>query len=185
MRWFSLVVFLLGASTASAATVMWDEAVDGDAGAAASPVPVHLASGQNILRGDMLLASYAPSSSDVDAYRLVVPTGYRIDSLSLEISLNSGVALSRAIWTLYDGPTSSGDSLFNVQTDYHPANTLEMALLEGEYLLCGCFGATVSGPDYVQDYQWEVSVSAIPVPGAIWLMGSGLLGLLGWRRRGR
>jgi hypothetical protein len=36
-------------------------------------------------------------------------------------------------------------------------------------------------------YAWAVSpgeVSAVPVPGAVWLMGSGLLGLLSLKRRG-
>lgn len=38
-----------------------------------------------------------------------------------------------------------------------------------------------------QFYAWAVSpgqVAAVPVPGAIWLMGSGLLGLAGLKRRG-
>jgi hypothetical protein len=38
-----------------------------------------------------------------------------------------------------------------------------------------------------QLYAWAVSpgqVSAVPVPGAVWLMGTGLLGLLGLKRRG-
>ena len=40
---------------------------------------------------------------------------------------------------------------------------------------------------YDQLYAWAVSpgqVSAVPVPGAVWLMGSGLLGLLSLKRRG-
>ena len=38
-----------------------------------------------------------------------------------------------------------------------------------------------------QFYAWAVrpgDVSAVPVPGAVWLFGSGLLGLLGFKRRG-
>jgi hypothetical protein len=38
-----------------------------------------------------------------------------------------------------------------------------------------------------QFYAWAVrpgDVSAVPVPGAVWLFGSGLMGLLGLRRRG-
>jgi len=36
-------------------------------------------------------------------------------------------------------------------------------------------------------YQTPVSVSiasfeVVPLPGAVWLLGSGLLGLVGWRR---
>ena len=40
---------------------------------------------------------------------------------------------------------------------------------------------------YHLSFAWAVSpgqVSAVPVPGAVWLMGTGLLGLLGLKRRG-
>lgn len=40
----------------------------------------------------------------------------------------------------------------------------------------------------VPNYAWVVSpglVSAVPVPGTVWLFGSGLIGLLGLKRRGR
>jgi hypothetical protein len=30
----------------------------------------------------------------------------------------------------------------------------------------------------------DATISAVPVPGAVWLMGSALAGLLGWKRRG-
>jgi len=38
-----------------------------------------------------------------------------------------------------------------------------------------------------QFYAWAVSpgqVNAVPVPGAVWLFGTGMLGLLGLKRRG-
>jgi hypothetical protein len=40
------------------------------------------------------------------------------------------------------------------------------------------------GPNNDRDYNdMVVKVSAVPIPGAVWLLGSGLLGLLGLRRR--
>ena len=39
----------------------------------------------------------------------------------------------------------------------------------------------------IQNYAWAVhpgDVSAVPVPGAVWLFGSGLIALLGFKRRG-
>jgi hypothetical protein len=48
----------------------------------------------------------------------------------------------------------------------------------------GVQGSFIKG---FQTYAWAVSpgqVSAVPVPGAVWLMGTGLLGLLGLKRRG-
>jgi hypothetical protein len=41
---------------------------------------------------------------------------------------------------------------------------------------------------YVPSYAWAVSpgqVTAVPVPGAAWLFGAGLLGLMGLKRRRR
>jgi hypothetical protein len=53
------------------------------------------------------------------------------------------------------------------------------------------FGTNVAlqsyGYKYHQFYAWAVSpgnVAAVPVPGAIWVFGSGLLALLGLKRRG-
>jgi hypothetical protein len=45
----------------------------------------------------------------------------------------------------------------------------------------------IGSPKSLQFYAWAVrpgDVAAVPVPGALWLFGSGLVGLLGFRRRG-
>jgi hypothetical protein len=53
------------------------------------------------------------------------------------------------------------------------------------------FASNVGFQDYINEglqfYAWAVrpgDVSAVPVPAAFWLFGSGLMGLLGLRRRG-
>jgi len=48
-------------------------------------------------------------------------------------------------------------------------------------------GSQIPVDKFSKVYVWAVSpgqVTAVPVPGAMWLMGSGLLGLLGLKRRG-
>jgi hypothetical protein len=41
-------------------------------------------------------------------------------------------------------------------------------------------GEYISGTD--QEGLDNVQIGVIPVPGAVWLLGSGLLGLAGWRK---
>lgn len=48
-------------------------------------------------------------------------------------------------------------------------------------------GYQSASPFFAQEYVWAVrdgDVAAVPVPCAVWLFGSGLLGLLGLKRRG-
>jgi hypothetical protein len=47
-------------------------------------------------------------------------------------------------------------------------------------------GITISNEDLggigIDDLRISNAVSSVPIPGAVWLLGSGLLGLAGWRR---
>lgn len=59
-------------------------------------------------------------------------------------------------------------------------------LKSGYYLIAAggsCFTATCSAG---QNFQWEVSgspVAAVPLPGAVWLFGSAIAGLIGFNKR--
>jgi len=50
---------------------------------------------------------------------------------------------------------------------------------------CGWFGGGSQVPFVVDYTPGQVAVAAVPVPAAVWLMGSGLLGLVGIGRRTR
>lgn len=42
------------------------------------------------------------------------------------------------------------------------------------------------GRDFTFDFEWAdkgLAVSEVPVPAAVWLFGSGLVGLMGFKRR--
>lgn len=45
------------------------------------------------------------------------------------------------------------------------------------------FGAPGTQSDFSTGFYWENSVSAVPIPAAVWLFGSGLIGLIGIARR--
>ena len=69
--------------------------------------------------------------------------------------------------------TSVGDANSDGLTDY--AATVVSA---------GAFGAewgSFAGVEYVE--TWKVSINSVPLPAAVWLLGSGLLGLAGVARR--
>jgi hypothetical protein len=86
---------------------------------------------------------------------------------------------------------TSGDpelALFqNVQSDYYWSATLPTPFSAYGYFFG--FANGYQGADYNEDsvfYAWAVrdgDVSAVPVPAAAWLFGSGLLGLVGIARR--
>ena len=46
-------------------------------------------------------------------------------------------------------------------------------------------GATSDYYDFSPTKQFQVDVDPVPIPGAVWLLGSGLFGLLGLRRKFR
>jgi len=39
------------------------------------------------------------------------------------------------------------------------------------------------GPEFTGDYSASLTPSAVPIPGALWLLGSGLVGMVGVRRK--
>ncbi len=41
----------------------------------------------------------------------------------------------------------------------------------------------MSGNDYQHDLAFQLNGSPVPIPAAVWLLGSGLIGLAGVRRK--
>jgi len=96
-------------------------------------------------------------------------------SSGLKISHNSAYDLfSGALQTAYrSGTEYSIDPDYNYQVWQH----MEMGLYQYRENKFGDFWVLAVAPGQVG------ALSAVPVPGAIWLLGSGLLGVLGLRRR--
>ena len=96
--------------------------------------------------------------------------------------------------TLYVGTetfTASNDADFG--TGGGPSMTLSSNLLTDFdiYILAGINGATADFSSFIDTFDdldamsgtWDNTLNTVPVPAAVWLFGSGLLGLAGVARR--
>jgi hypothetical protein len=95
----------------------------------------------------------------------------------------SSITLSNTLGTTYDiitglqGNTSSSLGELNtliLQIDNAAGDRIQMGVLAGS--------GTLPGIGYQFDGAWT-RVTAVPIPSAIWLFGSGVLGLIGISRR--
>jgi hypothetical protein len=71
---------------------------------------------------------------------------------------------------------------FYANVDWDPANPLYMHFNDGVIPLCTYFDIHY----YEQEFDLEgIRYHATPIPGAVWLLGSGLVGLVGLRKKFR
>ena len=103
----------------------------------------------------------------------------------------SSSQLAELFYTELAGTAGSSiptNSLFTNEQSYAYWSGTEVASAPANaWFLYTAYGAQYYGSQDLQMYAWAVSpgqVSAVPVPGAVWLFGSGILGLLGLKRRG-
>ncbi len=79
----------------------------------------------------------------------------------------------------YDGSSFSGSQLVDLLGTY---NTYSGTFDGANLAIAGVFRDPYYD-GYVYDFDIAASVSSVPVPAAVWLFGSGLLGLLGVAKR--
>lgn len=124
-----------------------------------------------------------------DSFTFTVETGATLENLFVTTSNVSGPAGFSVTFALHvddpvTGPTLVFDNIF-----YLPLNSTSENLYR--FLDPGNYSASVFGQGadvagtYSLDYSVGLNVSAVPVPAAVWLFGSGFLGLVGIARRKR
>ncbi len=111
----------------------------------------------------------------------VLPT---IDQLATQFSTNLGEASGQSIADSHNANYALFD---NVQSDaYWSGSEYAPYPYNAWNFVTGYGGQHVDGK-YYQLYAWAVrpgDVAAVPVPGAFWLFGSAMVGLMGLKRRG-
>lgn len=120
-----------------------------------------------------------------DWWTAELPDGYQFDSIGIWISYSSPTpSVATVAYDELGIPGMSGDLW-----DYQIAGTDGFYLLDrrGFPIVGDLYFGALSFIDeditgVVYDYRWEIEVSQIPIPAAVWLFGSAL-GFLGWMRQ--
>ena len=197
------VVFLatqLFAGSAGAAIVLNEADVIGadfgnnDGG---TPYTVNLTEGVNLVSGISSGSGGDVGPKDFDDLILNVPGGYELTSIRLlewNVDVGPSVHTVTSSYSLWSGTTIATTQLENdsiilfsdqVPADSAPYSFYALTLGAGNYLL-NQFGLGILGGDSALfSYEWEFTVSAVPLPPAAWLFISGLLAMVGLNRRQR
>ena len=178
--------------TGHAAPLIYDESVDGDL----NDQTLLLDAGINTISGDWTLIY--PGTSDKDSFWFTIPQDMKLTNVTYtfddsSVIMPSGFVLASQYIVLPF--TSDRGNLFLPGTT-SPQNFFASSLpiSEGKYHLIQnlAFSATgitneslVNGDGGTIPYTWSFTVepTVVPVPAAVWLFTSGLLGLITVARR--
>jgi len=201
MKKIILVLLYFTSLSANATIVEYDEAVSGDIFADTFDLGV----GANTITGNLSIGL----NRDLDGFRFNVADSNQLDSFIFSFSnvvpnesnslfgIGYGLARLNPSETIADPETQI---LFNnifigeFPAVDSPTNFLTESLPVGAGLYSLILSETTLGtanPGGVLDYTITLNVtesitpSAVPIPGAIWLFGSALIGFAGFRRKFR
>ena len=206
--YFSTLLTGLFVSTVNAATINFNEASDGDIDLI-SGTPFTSDIGYNVIAGSISTGS----SSDFDSFTFFIPENtkaafsfdYTIDTggspydVSFSWELRRGVTTGDCSWaclTTYESFASevfkSGEPVGWIVPDGAISILSIAELSSGFYQVkqIGSAGSSVFSGEtpwdsfkYDMNYNIALDVSSVPLPSAVWIFASGLIGLIGIARR--
>ena len=194
-----LFVFLLLShlyiSNSNAAVISYDESIDGELSSdnfdILSPNYIGVLDiGLNTVSGSTF-REFQPNSSDADRFHFSIAAGYQLVSISVLNNMTENVnytsARSTGALSGLDGRTLANVSTDIFQSSYpNPATVLLFpGFGEGGYSFTGFGGSFITIPlsRIAWDYTVTLEVTPVPLPPAVWLFGSALIGLIGLNRK--
>ncbi len=190
ITWILLLSFFVLGSIGDCFAITYTEAIDGDLD---WPVNLVLDTPSNIVAGSIYWNA-------VDL--LTIPVTYDQDNFGFKIEKGKALKSIELIWqaTSIQGPMDQYNTIgWNIWSDQEgtfwnivtttadPAGSTlwipTIMLGEGQYYIMQ--GGSVGQDSWFKvDYSLELKTGpAVPIPGAIWLLGSGLIGLAGFGSR--
>ncbi len=162
------------------AAIVYDESIDGDV----ATETIFLSTGDNTIIGNR---SWDVGSGllDNDSFFFTIANGFEITRMSVSTSSRLGEGLFQ--WRITD-PDESNTTVLLVHTFntglIHWLKTPAFPLGVNSYELASVAAGGTIGETLSLDYSWTISLAAtaVPVPAAAWLFGTGLAGLIGVRR---
>ena len=197
------VMLCLVTLNANSAVITYDEGIDGDlSDVYYAPTNVGTAgSGLNTITGTTTVTVGTPfSSANMDSFIFTVPTGYQISSFTVDHNDQTVDAVNAGYYLMQDATYEYRNGAYHLQTGIrltdvyigtlYPTNPIDvLALTGGLPLMAGTYAIEAHNMSFNNiedssiDYTWSVEVSPVPIPSAVWLFGSGLIGLIGLARR--
>lgn len=184
-------LLVLCANSAKAITVT--EIGDFSGGASFSPFGESdiglLDSGINTISGS-LAGDCVPSDCNgasagdtQDSFLIEIAPGFKIDAVIGTTSNVNGPAGFSSSLSVYKDTFSNNVLFTNMPVNSTSPSLFLTEVGTGEYSF-SVFGQGASEAGaFSLDYSLQIEVSAVPIPAAAWLFGSGLLGLIGIARR--
>jgi len=181
-----LITLILIISTEGfGATISWDESVDGDIASNS----FNFDEGINTITGSIYVdRSTIPIPYDDDNFSFDLPLGMLLTSVWLDASMNyldqngDGIKWGSVQFGITNSSSAAWVSIYpNYPIDQYVFDAILPG--EGPYSFANASGYPQPGDAWFVNYTVEFNVAAVPIPGALWLLGSGLLGLVGFRRK--
>jgi len=106
-------------------------------------------------------------------------TGYVTEGLTIN---QARTAVQLAVWELKNETLTT--TPYNLLTGNFLAITAEASVIAAANRYLGVVGSAFLGSyTAISTANQDFIISKVPIPGAVWLLGSGLLGLLGFKRK--